>query len=260
MTNAFICRRPVSRQGSRGNPAAPQAVKLTRLHHWRDPVFRRAAENMALDEALFLWTCRSGSAAARFYHWDRPALTLGYFAEASAPGTPGAVRRYTGGGLVEHGEDLTFLLALPAGSPPALAPASERYRWIHEALAAALAGCGVSVALSRPAPRAAPGPCFANPVPWDLLDPATGIKIGGGAQRRSRGAVIHQGSLRLPADLRHPEAPWLDRFLERLADSPLPLGDEARPELLREAALLRERRYGDAAWNRGGSSGHPPRP
>jgi lipoate-protein ligase A len=229
-------------------------VKLPRLHCWRDPEFRSAAENMALDEALFLWSCRSGNAAARFYHWNHPAVTVGYFGHRPETTADPVVRRYTGGGLVEHGEDLTFVLAFPAGSPPALVPAMERYRWVHEALAGSLSADGFPVALADPTSSIAPGPCFEHPVPWDLLDPATGLKIGGGAQRRAKGAVIHQGSLRLPAGMRHPEASWLDRFLELLSDSVAPLAPGVREDLIQEAARLTQARYDHPGWNRPGSA------
>jgi lipoate-protein ligase A len=204
---------------------------------------------MALDEALFHWSCRSGTAAARFYHWDHPAVTVGYFGHRPDPAAAPAVRRYTGGGLVEHGEDLTFVLAFPAGSPPSLDTAMERYRWIHESIASALSGSAFPVALAPTALSGTPGPCFANPVPWDLIDPASGLKIGGGAQRRTRGAVIHQGSLRLPSGLRDPGAQWIDRFLGRLADSTAPIESGIQADLLREADRLRHGRYDDPGWN-----------
>ena len=44
---------------------------------------------MALDEALFHWSAGTGLAAARFYHWETPALTVGcVFGEASMACTP----------------------------------------------------------------------------------------------------------------------------------------------------------------------------
>jgi len=222
-------------------------LKLTELHHWRDPVFRSAASQMALDEALFLWSVETGVAAARFYHWDRPALTTGYF-HRSDPAA--SVRRLTGGGLVEHGEDLTFLLALPARSEAAITPGPRRYQWIHEALAASLAAAAFPVSLAPTGIPASIGPCFTNTVPWDLLDPKTGEKIGGGAQRRSRGAVIHQGSLRLPRSMRHPEAHWIDHFLDQIAMTASPLSAEVRERLLAESLTRESSRYGNEAWNR----------
>ncbi len=203
---------------------------------------------MALDEALFEWSAAQGVPAVRFYHWDRPAFTVGYFHRGPLPHRE-AVRRFTGGGLVEHGNDLTFCLALPRGTAPGLVTAEVRYRWIHEAIALALATTDAPTSLALPeSPRFA-GPCFANPVPWDLLDATTGEKIGGGAQRRSRGAVIHQGSLRLPEPLRHPEASWIEGLLRILAASPTPLDSAIRTFLLREAPARESARYGKGAWN-----------
>ncbi len=204
---------------------------------------------MALDEALFDWSADQGVAAVRLYHWDRPASTVGYFHRGPIPHAE-SVRRFTGGGLVEHGSDLTFCLVLPQGSPPALAAAGERYRWIHETIASALGQeTEARVALAPDETPHATGPCFANPVPWDLLDTATGRKIGGGAQRRSRGAVIHQGSLRLPPPLRQPGADWIEAFLTALAVEAMPLVETVREQLLAEIPAREAARYGNASWN-----------
>jgi len=224
-------------------------VHLPLLHTWPDRQFRYAAENMALDEALFDLARREGLAAIRFYHWDRRACTLGYFHRGPCPAGE-VVRRYTGGGLVEHGEDLTFCLVLPPETAAARAPAQERYRWLHLALARVLAPAGMPVQLCPEESPASLGPCFAHPVPWDLLDPQTGQKIGGGAQRRSRGAVIHQGSLRLPPAQRDPEAAWIARFLAEIAAATSVLGAERRALLEAEIPRRVTARYGTAAWNR----------
>lgn len=207
---------------------------------------------MALDEALFHWSVSTGLAAARFYHWDAPAVTVGYFQRPGAADRPlpaGAVRRFTGGGFVEHGEDLTFVITLPSECEAAHAAGTERYRWIHEALAGALVGNGFSVTLEPAHLLSSPGPCFSHPVPWDLRDPGTGRKIGGGAQRRSRGAVIHQGSLRLPPELRDPQAEWITDFLHRLATHISPLDAPVRERLTVEALEREKSRYGNASWN-----------
>lgn len=226
---------------------------LPEIHFWTDPEFRSAARQMALDEALFHWSASTGLAAARFYHWDAPAVTVGYFHRPGADHLSppaGTVRRFTGGGLVEHGEDLTFVLTLPATSGAARATGAERYRRVHEALADSLAGAGFPAVLEPAHLPSSPGPCFSHPVAWDLSDPETGRKIGGGAQRRSRGAVMHQGSVRLPAALRDPQAGWIVDFLHRLAEHITPL-DTQTCETVSADALEREKsRYGNASWNR----------
>jgi lipoate-protein ligase A len=209
---------------------------------------------MALDEALLWRAVSSGGALARFYRWNAPALTVGYSEARRGTTPPGAVRRFTGGGLVEHGEDVTFALALPAGSEAAGADAPSRYAWIHRALALALGGAGLPVALVAEA-GGGDGPCFAHPVESDLIDPETGAKLGGGAQRRSRGAVIHQGSLRLPSGLRHPRADWVDRFCGGIAETTAELPLPEREALMIAAGRLENERYGTDDWNRPGFPG-----
>jgi len=230
-------------------------VTLSEIHFWPDSEFRPASAQMALDEALFHWSVSTGLAGARFYHWDAPAVTVGYFHPGgtdhlSLPA--GAVRRFTGGGLVEHGEDLTFVITLPSGCEAARAAGTERYRWIHETLTGALVGTGFSVTLEPAHLPSSPGPCFSHPVPWDLQDPTTGRKIGGGAQRRSRGAIIHQGSVRLPPELRDPRAGWITDFLHRLAAHVTSLDAPIRERLTVDALKREKCRYGSPSWNRPG--------
>ena len=69
-----------------------------------DTIPRCAAAQMALDEALLENT--SGP-VLRTYQWDAPAVSFGYSQSLSAvaaahPDRP-LVRRWTGGGIVEHG-------------------------------------------------------------------------------------------------------------------------------------------------------------
>lgn len=211
---------------------------------------------MAWDEVLFELAQERKTPLARFYTWEAPAVTIGYFEgntapqpESSGPGECPPIRRFTGGGRVEHGSDLTFLLALPRDEAVCQWPNEERYRWIHSALALALQETGFPVQLEgSPVPQSV-GPCFQNPVTWDLLDPDSGRKIGGGAQRRTRGGVIHQGSIRLPKEMRDPHAAWIDQFLGHLAESILPLPADWRHELKVKASRIEKDRYENKEWN-----------
>ena len=219
------------------------------LHVWPDGEIRPVAMQMALDEALMNLALETGSALLRWYTWHAPARTIGYgdpaaMAEGPLPWT----RRCTGGGLVDHGEDLTLAVAYPPGSALAKSPAPERYRWIHTALqeAAVAADWPLEKAASNVAPRGQA--CFAAPVEDDLLDPDNGRKIVGGAQRRSRGAVLHQGSLRVPPAWRDPGAPWLDRFHEILAETMVPMSQTMRGDLMERAAILAQDRYETISW------------
>lgn len=203
---------------------------------------------MALDQALFERTVSSGIATARFYNWDGPAQTVGYFHqfdEGGADESTQSVRRYTGGGVVEHGEDLTFVLNFPPDSTNS----AERYRWIHQALVDALVDEGFPARLETASRSSAGGHCFTQPVTSDILDQA-GTKICGGAQRRSRGFVIHQGSIRLPESLRAPQAAWIDRLILKLTDRSESISDEEMAHLNARAVILTQERYAHPHWNR----------
>jgi lipoate-protein ligase A len=175
-----------------------------------------AAENMALD---FLLLQRYPLAAARFRHygWRRPAFTFGYSQKiafvraqvtelAGDPSTVDLCRRPTGGGLVDHREDWTYALVIPRGHPLEEVPAPQSYRAVHEALAAALRRQGVAAVtkakLEPPVegpPNAGPGVCFQRAELYDVINPATGEKIAGAAQKRNKHGLLFQGSVWRPA-------------------------------------------------------------
>src|SRR6187402_3922001 len=96
-----------------------------------DPEPHEAALNMAIDEVLLRTV---PGPLLRVYRWTRPAVSMGYFdriidAEALADGRD-LVRRWTGGGLVEHGEDVTYTLIVPRQHPLCTQSAAESYRLI----------------------------------------------------------------------------------------------------------------------------------
>src|ERR1700758_3487521 len=78
---------------------------------------RSAAMNMAIDEAL-LETATLPT--IRYYWWNHPALSFGYFGKFSEVENfawdRDPVRRWTGGGIVFHGDDLTYSLVIPASN------------------------------------------------------------------------------------------------------------------------------------------------
>jgi lipoate-protein ligase A len=133
----------------------------------------------------------------RLYEWSVPAVSLGYFQSASlAPEGRPFVRRYTGGGLVDHARDITYTLVLPRAHPWMELSAPASYAHVHRGIQAVLAACGIAVELT-PEPAAQESEaCFQKPVRFDLV--AAGRKLGGAAQRRTREGMLHQGSLLLP--------------------------------------------------------------
>ena len=124
------------------------------------------------------------------------------------------VKRGAGGGAVLVGPWLlSASLLLPLDDPRmAAVSVADSYRWLGEAMVAALATFGVQARAVPPAQRiAAPDDlkwaCFAGVAPWEIVvdDPATGVarKLVGFAQRRSRhGMLLALGALMQPAPWR----------------------------------------------------------
>src|ERR1035441_1732330 len=152
------------------------------------------ARNMAVDEALLR---EVREPVLRIYEWNVPAVSLGYFQPAAlAKGGRPFVRRYTGGGLVDHAQDVTYTLVLPRAHPWMELSAPESYRHVHRGVQAALAACGIESDLTPAAHAIESDACFAKPVRFDIV--AAERKLSGAAQRRTREGLLHQGSILLP--------------------------------------------------------------
>jgi lipoate-protein ligase A len=221
------------------NLAAPQlTVDELQVYTMTEPL--SAALNMAVDEALLM---AATIPTLRFYSWQRPSLSFGYFGRygdvAADESERDIVRRWTGGGIVFHGEDLTYSLNLPAE----YAARSSRtiYSVVHAAIQRALSSIRPVALATADAPKVSDA-CFANPVVADVL--ADGRKIAGAAQRRTRLGLLHQGSIqfdRLPAEFPQMFATELCPSF-RLA--PLP------PAIVESARKIAAERYATAEWMR----------
>lgn len=150
---------------------------------------------MAVDEWLLE---TADTPVLRVYRWAGDWASLGYFGEIAVarrlfPGVD-LVRRWTGGGMVDHRADWTYTLVVPRGAPLAEQRGAESYRQIHTALADALTAEGISAQVSDGTLETGAVQCFENPVSYDLLA-ADGHKLAGAGQRRSRHGLLHQGSV-----------------------------------------------------------------
>lgn len=165
---------------------------------WLDPRQRPGPEAMAVDEWLVE---TAGIPTLRVYGWQGNWGSLGYFGKISAAkdALPKMdwVRRWTGGGLVDHRADWTYTLVVPAGEPLCQQRGATSYRLIHAALAEALLDEGIDARLSSGDQQTGAALCFRNPVGHDLVDGA-GRKLAGAGQRSTRSGLLHQGSLALP--------------------------------------------------------------
>lgn len=166
-----------------------------KLQLWMDPEARSGPEAMAVDEWLLETACVP---VLRVYRWAGDWASLGYFGEIAAArwAFPGIelVRRWTGGGMVDHRADWTYTLVVPQGEPLAGLRGTGSYRKIHEKLADSLDEEGLVVRLSDGQEETGDAICFANPVTHDVLG-ADSVKLAGAGQRRSRQGLLHQGSV-----------------------------------------------------------------
>lgn len=167
------------------------------LEVWQDEVPRSGPENMAVDECLA--HAVEETPMLRIYSWDGPWVSLGYFqslAEARAifGDEPEYVRRWTGGGIVDHRNDLTYTLVIPRSHELAGKRGNESYCAIHREIARCLGEGGIACDLNARDSTNESSACFEKPVAWDLLG-EDGRKLAGAGQRRSRKGMVHQGSV-----------------------------------------------------------------
>ena len=181
-----------------GSLAAADIARLTapwRAYPWRVLPERplSAAVNVALDEVLADQVGGgSGPPAVRFWRWAEPAVIIGRTQSlanevdtvAAAAAGVKIVRRMTGGGamfLQPHGA-ITYSLYLPAAAADGLT-VRESYEVCEAWVVAGLRSFGVD----------------AHHVPINDIACAEG-KIGGAAQARRRGVVLHHTTLAYDMD------------------------------------------------------------
>lgn len=206
------------------------------------------AHNMAVDEALLRLMPERETPVLRIYGWDRPCQSIGYF-QPTTEAIPDLelVRRYTGGGLVDHRKDVTYTVVLPRSHPLAQVSMAESYEALHEGVAEALVQIGLDAVLAKQADEVESSACFQKAVCYDVK--VGDQKVAGAAQRRTREGMLHQGSVLLSGEshrqqLREVLAEALAEALEvNLQDS------SVSPEEGRKIAKLQEEKYGTKDWN-----------
>ncbi|MDR0387833.1 MAG: lipoate--protein ligase family protein [Treponema sp.] len=167
-------------------PVKPYPVRLLQTG------FHDCYYNMGLDEALLESVGRGDSPPVlRFYGWEPPAVSVGYFQgleeevdiRACKDRGIGVIRRITGGGAVFHRAELTYSVILPAGHPLAGASIHDSYRILCGGVIRGLALLGLNA-------RFAP-----------INDILCGDrKISGNAQTRRKDTVLHHGTVLLDLD------------------------------------------------------------
>lgn len=184
---------------------------------WRfiDSNNRSPYYNMALDEALLEWHSKGEiPPTIRFYGWNPPTLSIGYFQKAEKEINfdkvkelgLGFVRRPTGGRGVLHDEELTYSVIVSEEYPNMPKTVTEAYRVISEGLLEGFRSLGLEAYFAIPRseqeknslknPRSSV--CFDAPSWYELV--VEGRKIAGSAQTRQKGVILQHGSILLEID------------------------------------------------------------
>jgi len=174
-----------------------------------------AYTNMAFDEALLRQFSAGGcSPTLRVYGWLPAAFSVGLAQEPHAVlrleecrgNNIPIVRRMTGGGAIFHCHELTYSLVCGKDDLGACGTVAASFRRICSFLFNAYRDLGLKpeFSIERAAGKVLPcrfnAPfCFAGKEKYDIL--IEGKKIGGNAQKRSRGVIFQHGSIPLQNDI-----------------------------------------------------------
>ncbi|MDG1139191.1 MAG: hypothetical protein P8N49_06695 [Opitutales bacterium] len=164
------------------------------------------AENMASDWWLMQHSVKANLPLFRHYQWEKPQISFGYgqkwqwVEQEAGEAIENLIRRPTGGGIVRHGHDWTYCLVLPRGHPSYQIPSLDLYEFIHAAMGRALASQSITTFLQPcevEKKAGIPGDCFHEPVGKDLMIGKEESKIAGAAMKRTRSAILMQGTLEI---------------------------------------------------------------
>lgn len=165
---------------------------------------------MALDQKLLesYAVKPDQSPILHLYAWERPSLTYGYFIEPlkylnqnglEEMGCETA-RRPTGGGITLHLTDFAFSLLIPAHHYAYSVNILDNYAYVNKLIIEVLKKFTPKLysLLEITAPvvgQQAQHHCLAQPTKYDIV--IEGKKVGGAAQRRTKHAYLHQGTIAL---------------------------------------------------------------
>ena len=135
---------------------------------------------------------RAAAAVLRIYFWDKAYTTIGYFQKNDCE----AVRRMTGGLLVNHKDDLSYGFCAAAEEWPYIYNQQDTYKHIHTAIKKALADVNIESGFADVKQNTDKNNlCVQTLYSDDLI--YGGRKIAGSCMRRRGKKILVQGSLHL---------------------------------------------------------------
>ena len=183
--------------------------KTDQIQRWRliDSGSASARWNMAVDEALLRCFGVNDTPILRLYRWQSASLSFGRFShpketlvwEQLQNGQIDYARRVTGGGILVHGDDLSYTLIIPRAFVEKFG-VKESYRYLCGFLLTLYKGLGLDAAFShdRHLKEQTSDICLAGKERYDIV--IDNKKIGGNAQRHTREGVLQHGTVTLSID------------------------------------------------------------
>lgn len=216
------------------------------------------AFNMALDEALLDWHSEGKiPPVIRFYGWNPPTLSIGYFQkvekeidlDAVKRHNLGFVRRPTGGRGVLHEHELTYSVIVSEDHPEMPKTVTEAYRVISEGILKGFHHLGLEAYFAVPKtaeekeslknPRSSV--CFDAPSWYELV--VEGRKVAGSAQTRQKGVILQHGSILLDLDedklfslFKYPNERVKERMQKAFKDKAVAINDISSRKITLEEA------------------------
>lgn len=225
---------------------------MARWFYWKTPPLDGPL-NMAWDEICLTIADQRSFPVLRFYAWNSPATTFGYFQrfEAVRAQSPSVelIRRPTGGGIVPHENDWTYSVVIPPEHPWYRWRAPESYRFLHSWIQRSFTRLDLSTSLCPAQFPEGIGSCFIGAEKDDLL--YQGRKLAGAAQRRTRHGLLIQGSIQPPPPDRERDD-WELAMLETLKIDDTGVDWEVwspTSELSEQSKNLATTKYADSTYN-----------
>ncbi|MDD3726370.1 MAG: lipoate--protein ligase family protein [Candidatus Ratteibacteria bacterium] len=165
--------------------------------------------NMAVDRAMIDIHRKDNIPVFRIYGWSPHSFSTGYSQKIEEvlditacvrDGVP-FVRRHTGGGIIFHGDEVTYSLVCSSEDIGSPATVKDGYKTICSFILNAYRHYGLSPAFaveSGQINREKSTLCFASFEDYDIL--SNGKKIGGNAQKRTKNVIMQHGSIPLTLD------------------------------------------------------------
>ena len=163
-----------------------------------------AKENMRIDKGLFEAFKASGQPQFRVYEWEE-SFTYGISQKMEVLENDEHLKKYgdnhaqrmTGGGILFHGNDISYSLVIPTSYVHGLS-VKESYEMICDFLMEFYKKLGLDPVYAKDIEEIellASHYCQKGFEPYDIL--VDGKKIGGNAQRRTKEAIFQHGSISL---------------------------------------------------------------